>query len=68
MNDYNNNFFSKNIGAIIGIIIGLVLSCTGLYRFVLAVVAMIAGAYIGKYIQYNKEEVKDKTKNFIDKL
>ena len=31
-------------------------------------IAVIVGAYIGRYIQYNKEEVKEKTKNFIDKL
>lgn len=68
MNDYNNNFFVKNIGAIIGGIIGIILSCTGLYRAVLVIVAMIAGAYFGRYIQYNKQEVKEKTKNFIDKL
>jgi len=68
MNDYNNNFFSKNAGAIIGIIIGLLLACTGLYRVVLVIVAVIAGAHIGRYVQYNKEEVKEKTKNFIDRL
>lgn len=68
MNDYNNNFFSKNIGAIIGIIIGLLLSCTGLYRAVLVILSIIGGAYIGKYVQYNKEELKEKTKDFIDRL
>ena len=67
MNDYNN-FFSRNLGAIIGIIIGLVLSCTGLYRLVLVIGAVVGGAFIGKYIQYNKEDVKEKTKDFIDKL
>lgn len=64
----NNNFFNKNIGAIVGVIIGLILSCTQLYRFVIVVVAMIAGGFIGKYVQYNKESLKEKTKEFIDKL
>lgn len=68
MNDYNNNFFFKNLGAIIGIIIGLVLSCTRLYRAVLVIMAVIGGGYIGKYVQYNKESLKEKTKNFIDRL
>ena len=64
----NNNFFIKNLGAIIGIIIGGVLACTSLYRAVIFVIAIYIGARIGQYIQYNKEEAKEKTKNFIDKL
>ncbi|MCR5146012.1 MAG: DUF2273 domain-containing protein [Clostridia bacterium] len=64
----NNNFFIKNLGAIIGIIIGLILACTNLYRVVIVIMAVIGGAYVGKYIQYNKEEAKDKMKKFIDKL
>lgn len=63
-----NNFFNKNIGAIIGVIIGLILSCTQLYRFVIVVVAMIAGGFVGRYVQYNKESLKENAKNFIDKL
>ena len=63
-----NNFFIKNLGAIIGIIIGLILACTNLYRVVIVVMAVIGGAYIGKYIQYNKEEAKERMKSFIDKL
>ena len=53
---------------IFAIIIGLILACTNLYRVVIAIMAVILGAYIGKYIQYNKEEAKNKMKNFIDKL
>lgn len=64
----NNNFFIKNLGAIIGIIVGLILACTNLYRVVIVIMAVVGGAYIGKYIQYNKEEAKDKMKKFIDKL
>lgn len=68
MNENNNNFFTNNLGAIIGIIIGLVLACTKLYRLVIVVLAVLGGAYIGKYLQYNKEEAKDKMKKFIDRL
>ena len=64
----NNNFFAKNLGAIIGMSIGGVLACTGLYRAMIFVVIIVIGAYFGKYVQYNKEELKEKTKNFIDKL
>ena len=65
--DDNGNFFIKHLGAIIGIVIALILSCTKLYRVVIAIVAMVGGAYIGRYIQYHKEETKEKLKNFIDK-
>lgn len=64
----NNNFFTKNLGAIIGIIIGLVLACTRLYRVVIVIGAVTGGAFLGKYIQYNKEEAKENVKKFIDKL
>lgn len=64
----NDNFFAKNLGAIIGVIVGLILACTNLYRVVLTILAVIGGAYLGKYIQYNKDSLKEKTKNFIDKL
>lgn len=64
----NNNFFLKNLGAIIGAIVGLVLACTGFYRYVVAIIALVLGAYIGKRIQYNKEELKEKAKDLIDKL
>lgn len=67
MND-NNNFFVKNIGAIIGVIIGLILACTGLYKVILILVAIVGGGYVGYYIQYNKESVKEKTIKFINKL
>jgi uncharacterized membrane protein len=67
MND-NNNFFIKNIGAIIGVIIGLILACTGLYKIILILVAIVGGGYVGYYIQYNKESVKEKTIKFINKL
>ena len=64
----NNNFIIKNLGAIIGIIIGLILACTRLYRVVIVIIAVVGGGYLGKYIQYNKEEAKDKVKKFIDNL
>lgn len=61
-------FFIQYGGAIIGGIIALILSCTGLYKIVIALVLIGIGAYIGNYIQHNKQEAKDKAKDFIDKL
>ena len=40
----NNNFWLKNLGAIIGIIIGAILACTKLYRVVIIIMAVIGGA------------------------
>lgn len=68
MGENNNNFFIKNLGAIIGIIVGAVLACTHLYRILLFIIAVYVGARIGAYAQYHKEELKERSKNFIDKL
>ena len=61
-------FFKQYGGAVIGGIIALILSCTGLYRLIIALVLIGIGIYLGNYIQHNKEEAKDKAKDFIDKL
>ena len=71
MEDFKT-FFGKYLGAIIGFIVGLVLAiillCTNLYKFIIGIALIIACVYFGNYIQQNKENVKEKTKNFIDKL
>lgn len=67
MDDFKK-FFVQYGGAVIGGIIALILSCTGLYRVVVALVLIGIGAYLGNYIQHNKEEAKGKAKEFIDKL
>lgn len=65
-------FCDKYGGAILGFIVGLVLAimlfCTNLYKFVIGIALIIFCIYFGNYIQRNKESVKEKTKNFIDKL
>ena len=65
-------FCDKYRGAIIGFLVGIVLAimlfCTDLYKFVISIALIIFCIYIGNYIQRNKESVKEKTKNFIDKL
>ena len=62
------NFFHKFGGAIIGGIIALVLACTSLYRFIIAIIFIVLGMWAGNYIQKNKETVKEKLKNLIDKM
>lgn len=62
------NFLKKHAGAIVGGIIALVLACTSLYRIMIAVVFVIFGIWAGNYVQKNKEVVKEKLKNIIDKM
>lgn len=62
------SFFHKFGGGIIGGIIALVLACTSLYRFVIAIVFIALGVWVGNYVQKNKQVVKEKLKNLIDKM
>jgi uncharacterized membrane protein len=61
--------FIKNYrGAIIGVIVAVLIILTRLTDLILAIVLMILGAIVGNYIQHNKYEVKEKLKNFIDRM
>ena len=62
------SFFQKNGGGLIGGLIALILACTSLYRFVIGVVLVAFGVWLGNYIQKNKESVKEKLKNLIDRM
>ncbi|NLC87437.1 MAG: DUF2273 domain-containing protein [Clostridiaceae bacterium] len=62
------NFFMKYRGAIIGALIAILILCTGFYKLMIAIILICIGLYVGNYIQINKNEVKEKMKNFIDKL
>ena len=62
------NFLSKYKGAIIGVIVAIIILATRLYEVIVGILLILAGAFVGNYIQQNKDEVKDKTKNFIDKM
>ena len=66
--DSFKDFWNRYKGAIIGIIIIMLIVLTGLYKLLVLVVLIIAGAIIGNYVQNNKEYVKDKIKNFIDRF
>lgn len=61
-------FWNNYKGAIIGIVIAILILVTRLHDFILAVVVLILGAFIGNYVQQNKEDVKAKLKSFIDKM
>lgn len=67
MNDVKD-FFMKYRGAIIGAIIAILILCTGFYKLIMGIILVCIGIYVGNYVQINKAQVKEKVKNFIDKL
>ncbi len=67
MNGFKD-FWDHYKGAIIGIVIAILILITRLQDLILAAVVIILGAIIGNYVQQNKEDVKAKLKNFIDKM
>ena len=67
MNGFKD-FWDHYKGAIIGIVIAVLILITRLQDLILAAVVIILGAIIGNYVQQNKEDVKAKLKNFIDKM
>lgn len=56
------------LGGLIGIVLGIIIFCTNLYKVLLIIALVITCILVGNYVQRNKENVKEKTKNFIDKL
>jgi len=61
-------FWNKYKGAIIGAIVALLIFATGIYKLFVVAVIIVVAAIIGNYVQYNKEYVKEKLKNFIDRF
>lgn len=66
--DSFKNFWDNYKGAIIGVIIAILVLLTNLYRLFIAIILIFIGAIVGNYIQQNKSEVKEKIKNFIDRV
>ena len=61
-------FWNNYKGAIIGVVIATLILITRLQDLIIAIVVLVLGALIGNYIQQNKDDVKLKLKNFIDKM
>ncbi len=62
------NFVSEYRGAIIGGIIAIIILCTRLYELIIGILLVIVGVFLGNYVQRNKDDVKEKIKNFIDRI
>ena len=67
MDDFKS-FMSKYGGMIIGIIVAVLLLLTRFYELIIAIILIAVCGYAGYYFQHNKDSVKEKLKNFIDKL
>ena len=67
MNGFKD-FITQYRGAIIGVIIAILILVTSLHDLILAIVVLVLGAFIGNYVQQNKDFVKTKLKSFIDKM
>lgn len=71
MNESNNDFKKFLLdykGAIIGGLIAIIIACTGLVRILVVFAIIVFGIWVGNYVQRNKEKVKEKLKNLIDKF
>ena len=66
--DNLKNFWNDYKGAIIGVILAILIIMTRLYMLIIAIILIILGAIAGNYIQNNKDIVKDRLKNFIDRF
>ena len=67
MGNYKD-FWNNYKGAIIGIIIAIVIIATKFYELIMGLILIILGAIAGNYVQQNKQIVKDRLKNFIDRF
>lgn len=61
-------FFLKYRGAIIGALFAIVALCLQIYKVIIGVIIIFIGMYIGNYVQHNKENVKIKIKDLVDRL
>ena len=67
MDDFKK-FINQYKGAIIGVIIAIVLLATRLYDVIIGILIILAGAFVGNYVQQNKDDVKAKLKKFIYRM
>lgn len=67
MDDFKE-FWSRNKGIILGVTIAVILLITGMRDLIIGLVLIFTCAFIGDYVYKNKDDVKEKLKNFIDRF
>ncbi len=66
--DSLEKFVTKYMGAIIGVVVAILILATRMYILIIWISVIVAGAFLGNYVQRNREEVKTKLRNLIDKM
>ena len=61
------NFIEKHGGFIIGALIGLILVILGWTAAIIDIITIVFLGLAGKYVQGNKDVVKEKIKNLVEK-
>lgn len=61
------NFLIRYRGAIIGGIVAILALILKIHKFLIGCIIIVAGILIGNYVQQNKETVKNKIKNIIER-
>ena len=61
-------FITEYRGAIIGVIVAIIILATRLYALIVGILLILAGGFVGNYIQQNKETVKEKLRKYIDRM
>ena len=61
-------FWEKYKGAIIGGLIAIVILASELAETLMALIIIFVSICLGNYVQKNKDEVKEKLKEFIDRF
>ena len=61
-------FVMNNKYPIIGCLIAVIIIATGIYKLIIPIALIVFGIYAGIYFQINKEEVKEKIKNLINRI
>lgn len=67
MSEKIGKFFSNYGGFIIGILVGILVVAFGIIDAIVVVAIVIGCGLLGAYIQKNKNVVKEKLKNLIEK-
>ncbi len=62
------DFVDKYMGMIIGVLIAILIIALGAIYVVECVALIVAFGWLGKYVQKNKDTVKEKLKTIIDKF